>query len=316
LVLLFFVLSIIAATIFPPIAPHIQVAPEVISAAPLFSLPVLGNIYLTNTLVASFIVYLSLIGIAFIVRRAIASGEMVPRGFAGAMEAGIEALYNLGESTAGRWARTIFPWFATIFFIVLLANWMELFPGVDSIGSLIEAPGEEGYPALHWGPVAAIVPEGTPGASGRYEVIPWVRVASTDLNFTGALALIAVIATQVIGVRAQGGRYFTKFINFTTIFKKPFLGAIDFAVGLLELISELARILSFAFRLFGNIFAGMVLLILVGTILPAGAKWLQSGVLVFEFFIGAIQAFVFGLLTLVFMTMATQGHAEEGDEGH
>jgi len=98
LVLLFFVLSIIAATIFPPIAPHIQVAPEVISAAPLFSLPVLGNIYLTNTLVASFIVYLSLIGIAFIVRRAIASGEMVPRGFAGAMEAGIEALYNGREA--------------------------------------------------------------------------------------------------------------------------------------------------------------------------------------------------------------------------
>jgi F-type H+-transporting ATPase subunit a len=87
-------------------------------------------------------------------------------------------------------------------------------------------------------------------------------------------------------------------------------------VGLLELISELSRILSFAFRLFGNIFAGMVLLILVGTILPAGLKWLQSGVLVFEFFIGAIQAFVFGLLTLVFMTMATQGHDTEHDEGH
>jgi F-type H+-transporting ATPase subunit a len=316
LVLLFFVLSIVAASFLPPIAPHIQVAPENITQVPVISLPVLGDMYLTNTLVASFLVMLILIVMAFFIRRAIASGEMVPRGFSGAIEAAIEALYNLAEGTAGRWARTIFPWFATIIFVVLLANWMELIPGVDSFGSLIEAHGEEGYPALHLGPFAAIVPEGTAGASGHYEVIPWIRVASTDLNFTGALALIAVIATQVIGVQAQGGRYFTKFVNFTTMFKKPFLGAIDFAVGILETISELSRILSFAFRLFGNIFAGMVLLILVGTILPAGAKWLQSAVLVFEFFIGAIQAFVFGMLTLVFMTMATQGHGGEHEEGH
>jgi F-type H+-transporting ATPase subunit a len=204
-VLLFFVLSIVAATFIPPIAPHIQVAPEEITPTPLFTLPVLGDIYLTNTMVASFIVYVILIVMAFFIRRAIASGELVPRGFSGAVEAGIEALYNLAETTAGRWAKTFFPWFATIVFVVLLANWMELLPGVDSLGSLIEAHGEEGYPALFWGPVAAIVLEGTSGASGHYEVIPWVRVASTDLNFTGALALIAVIATQVIGVRARGG---------------------------------------------------------------------------------------------------------------
>jgi len=141
-------------------------------------------------------------------------------------------------------------------------------------------------------------------------VVPYVRVASTDLNFTAALALIAVFMTQVIGVRTQGIRYFSKFLNFTTMFKKPFLGVLDFVVGVLELISEFSKIISFTFRLFGNIFAGSVLLFIVGSMVPVFA---QSAILVFEFGIGLIQAFVFGMLTLVFMTQATQGH---GDDSH
>jgi F-type H+-transporting ATPase subunit a len=90
-------------------------------------------------------------------------------------------------------------------------------------------------------------------------------------------------------------------------------GIIDFAVGFLELISEFAKIISFSFRLFGNMFAGLVLLILIGSLLPVFA---QSAILLFEFFIGLIQALVFGMLTMVFMVQATQGHGEEETGSH
>ena len=114
--------------------------------------------------------------------------------------------------------------------------------------------------------------------------------------------------TQVIGVQAQGFHYFGKFFNTSTMFKKPFFGFMDFLVGILETISEFSKILSFAFRLFGNMFAGMVLLALVGVMVPV---FVPSMIMMFELFIGAIQAFVFGMLTMVFMAQATQGHASE-----
>jgi F-type H+-transporting ATPase subunit a len=86
---------------------------------------------------------------------------------------------------------------------------------------------------------------------------------------------------------------------------------IDFAVGLLELISEFSKILSFAFRLFGNIFAGSVLLFVIGSLVPVFA---QTGFLMLEFFVGLIQAIVFGMLTMTFMSQATQGHGGEHEE--
>jgi len=141
-------------------------------------------------------------------------------------------------------------------------------------------------------------------------VVPFARALSTDLNFTLALALISVVMTQVIGVQAQGIHYFSKFLNFTTMFKKPFLGFMDFIVGLLETISEFSKILSFTFRLFGNMFAGMVLMALVGVMVPI---FVPSLIMFFELFIGAIQAFVFGMLTLTFMAQATQGHGGEAE---
>ena len=138
-----------------------------------------------------------------------------------------------------------------------------------------------------------------------------MRVASTDLNFTIALAIISVVMTQVIGIQALGVSYFTKFFNTKTLFTAPMFGVINFLVSLLELILEFAKILSFGFRLFGNIFAGSILLFVVGTLVPV---FLQSGVLLFEWFVGIIQAIVFGLLTLIFMSLATAGHGDE--EGH
>lgn len=310
IVLVLVILSSVFANMYPPIRPHIQVAPENVSRLPLFSLPVIGDFYLTNTLIAMVIVDIILILIALGVRRAVKKGGLVLSGLPAIVEFLIEFVYNLTESTAGKYAKKVFPWFATIMFMVLVSNWMELIPGVDSIGRLEES--SHGYPVAEMitGSVAYIY-QNAAAAGEAHEgsvIVPYVRVLSTDLNFTVALALISVIMTQVIGVRAQGVRYFSKFFNTTTIFKKPFFGAIDLAVSILELISEFSKILSFAFRLFGNIFAGAVLLFLIGSLVPVFA---QSAVLLFEFFIGLIQAFVFGMLTMVFMAQATHGHAEE-----
>lgn len=300
-VLLFIILSFIGAQFYWPVLPHIQLPAEPV-------IP-LGNTFLpaiTNTIIAMLIADLIIILIALAVRGAATSGELVPRGFSGAIEALLEVIYNLTESTAGKWARTIFPFFAAITLYVLVVNWMELIPGVDSIGLVHHA--EEGHALEEVLPgVMTIVEE-----EGEWNIIPFIRVLSTDLNFTVALALISVIMTQVIGVRALGPGYFTKFINVSGIFSRPIFGIIDFGVGLLELISEISKILSFSFRLFGNIFAGTVLLFVIGTLVPIFA---QSIFLLLEFFVGLIQAVVFGMLTMVFMAQATQGHGAH-DEPH
>jgi F-type H+-transporting ATPase subunit a len=217
----------------------------------------------------------------------------------------LEVIYNMTETSAGKWAKSIFPWFMTILLVVLVANLVKLLPGVETIG-LIE-PSTKGYQTQQLLPgLSTVVADGGEQAGG-FVLVPFVRALSTDLNFTVALALISVIMTQVIGIRAQGLGYFSKFFNTRTLFTKPFFGAIDFAVGLLETISEFAKILSFSFRLFGNMFAGMVLLALIGVMLPV---FLPSAVMVFELFIGLIQAFVFGMLTMVFMAQATRGHSD------
>jgi F-type H+-transporting ATPase subunit a len=152
---------------------------------------------------------------------------------------------------------------------------------------------------------------------GGYILAPFFRGISVDLNFTVSLALIAVVAIQFVGFRALGFGYLSKFFNTRTMFKTPFFGAMDFLVGLLELISELSKILSFAFRLFGNMFAGVVLVAIVAGLLGK-ISILPAMVMMFELFVGIIQAFVFGMLTMVFMAMATQGHGheEEHAEAH
>ena len=244
------------------------------------------------------------------------------KGLSGAVEALLEALYNLTEGTAGKWTRAIFPWFATITLLVLIVNWMELVPFVDSVG-IIEPHGEYAVQDLGWAETIVPAPEeqieahGVEGGEAEgYTLVPFVRVTSTDLNFTVALALIAVFMVQVIGFRAQGPGYLKKFFNVRTFFSVPIFGIIDFVVGLLELISEFSKILSFAFRLFGNIFAGSVLLFVMGSLLGGGGFGFgQVAFLMLEFFVGLIQAIVFGMLTMTFMAQATQGHGEH-EEAH
>jgi F-type H+-transporting ATPase subunit a len=337
--------NVIASQYYAPVLPHIQMAAEKLPsgmavvplAAGVFililtllnrawegllvvgwmgvlaALPTLASGFeWTNTLTALVIsmTILTLIGLS--VRRATRSGDLVPRGFAGAVEAILEVIYNLTESTAGKWAKTIFPFFATITLLVLVSNWTELLPGVDSIG-LLEHPkaGVHGNAVEELLPGVETVVKGEVEEGESFILTPFVRVLSTDLNFTVALALIAVTMTQVIGVRAQGAGYFTKFWNTKAVFSKPFFGVLDWVVGILETISEISKVLSFSFRLFGNIFAGSVLLFVIGFIVPYFA---QSGFLMLEFFVGAIQAIVFGMLAMVFMSQATQGHGGHKQE--
>jgi len=313
IILLLIILNVyFAFFVYWPVLPHIQLPAENVSTTPLF-----GDFFLTNTMVATLIADALLILMAFAVSRAVRSGELIPKGIPGAIEAILEVINNLTESTAGKWTKRIFPFFATITLLVLVVNWMELIPGVDSIGRL--------EPAEHGNPIEEVIPgsnvytvlsERDAGAEadheGGYNLIPYIRVASTDLNFTVALALISVLMTQVMGVWALGAGYFTKFINVGGIFSRPAFGLLDFFVGILELVWELSKLLSFSFRLFGNIFAGSVLLFVIGSLIPV---FVQSMFLGLEFFVGLIQAVVFGMLTMVFMAQATQGHGEQiGEE--
>ncbi|MDZ4769634.1 MAG: FoF1 ATP synthase subunit a [Chloroflexota bacterium] len=145
-----------------------------------------------------------------------------------------------------------------------------------------------------------------------FVITPYVRGGSTDLNLAIALALISVIAIQVFGVIANGPNYFQKYINLRALGnlgKKP-LGAIDFVVGLIEIISELGKIISLAFRLFGNMFAGGILLIVMAFLVSLIVPALFIGL---ELIVTTIQAYVFAVLTLVFSAQAMEGHHDDGD---
>ncbi len=308
-VLILMIIGFVLGGIFIPIQPEITVAAERLSETPLFTLPApFGPFYLVNTIPTLIATILLLTVIAYFTNRSLKKSEttdLVPNGIGNLMEAFLELIYNLTEGSAGaKWAAAIFPWFATIMIYVLFANLLKLIPGFESIGVLHHIG--EGYAATslfgNWSLLSA--------DKGEYVLAPFFRGISVDLNFTVALALIAVVMTQVIGIRAQGIGYFSKFLNVRNFFKVPFFGPMDFLVGLLEMISELSKILSFAFRLFGNMFAGIVLTAVVAGLLGK-ISILPAMVLIFELFVGFIQAFVFGILAMVFMAQATQGHGHE-----
>ncbi len=154
-----------------------------------------------------------------------------------------------------------------------------------------------------------------------YFITPFLRGAPSDLTFTLAIALIAVIMIQVHGVQELGSAYWYKYINLPAIANignpnKPargLLGPIDFIVGILEIVSEISKILSFAFRLFGNIFAGQVLIFVMTFLIATGLPLIFNGL---EAFVGVIQPFVFAMLYTVFAGIAMAGHHAEGDDEH
>ncbi len=302
-----------------PIMPEVFLPGERLSEHPLFTIPFVGPFYYTNTTTGIILADIVVVLIAIGVSRGVKSGKMALSGISGAVEALLEALHGITEGTAGKWTKQIFPWFATITLLVLASNWLGLIPGAETIG-IVHHTEHEGYALRDLGAIGGlkiqtIWDEGEQAQAEhgeQYAIIPFHRPVSTDLNFTFALALVAVAMVQVMGFRAQGWGYLTKFWNVKHFFSKPIFGFIDWGVGLLELVSEFSKILSFAFRLFGNLFAGAVLIFVMGSLVPIFAPAMFY---LLEFFVGLIQAIVFGMLTMTFMAQATQGHGEH-EEAH
>jgi F-type H+-transporting ATPase subunit a len=238
------------------------------------------------------------------------------------MEMVIEYIWNLANGISGKWTPRFFPIVTTIFLFVLASNWMGLLPGVGSIGWLEHPHDPETVGYVANGPFltaekAEPLPveeqqtaegEGAEAHGAGYHVIPFFRPPSTDLNFTLALGFLAIFLVQFFGVRSLGPGYFKKFFDTSGFKQGAFFGAIGIFVGILELISEFARILSFGFRLFGNIFAGEVLLGVMAFLIPYIASLPFYGL---EVFVGFIQAAVFMMLALVFFSTATAGHGSE-----
>lgn len=300
--------------------------------------PIWPGVWITNTMLATIISDIILILIAIAAYRFYKSGKIAPGGIINAFEAIVEYLWNTVEGATGKWAKKIIPLVGTIFLLIFVANMVKLIPGFESIGYL-EKPIKTSYayspvdlftigslhlyaidPAsaeLYYVDKTAPAETTTEGEGEGHElctecqVVPFLRGSATDLNFTIALAVIAVLMTQVYGVMAVGPGYFGKFFQFRALVSGGIFGIINFAVGFLELILEFAKILSFSFRLFGNIFAGALLLAIVGTLLPVV---IPPGLYLFEVFFGIIQAYVFYLLATMFISMALVSH--HGDEHH
>ncbi|MCR4326266.1 MAG: F0F1 ATP synthase subunit A [Candidatus Roizmanbacteria bacterium] len=188
----------------------------------------------------------------------------------GILDLALRGLYDLFSMVFGDKINTYFPIVATFFIYILILNWFGLLPGVGSIGE----PHGEG-------------------------IIPFLRGGTADLSTTLGLSLLAIGMVQFYGIRELGFKaYISKFINLR--------GPIDFVLGLLEIISELSRALSLAFRLFGNIIAGEVLLVIVAFLIP---YFVSLPFLVFEIFVGLIQAVVFTMLVSIFISVATTKHS-------
>jgi F-type H+-transporting ATPase subunit a len=295
---------------------------------------VVGGVSITNAMLTALLVDVILVVLAIVGTRRM---RLVPSGLQNFLEWGVEALYNMTTSVAGpKWAPRFFAIVATIFFYVLVSNWFGLIPGLAAFGVCEPHRETEAVGQVAPARLAAPLPEEEkPGVSplgcqpGEV-IIPLFRSPSTDLNSNVALALISVFMTQVFGVIALGPGYFTKFVNLKGVIRafRPdehgqrrgctgmlvafLFGAMDFFVGALETVSELAKIISFSFRLFGNIFAGEVMLLVLASLVPLVLTLPFLGL---EVFVGLIQAFIFYILTLAFFSTATISH-EQGRESH
>ncbi|GIK83723.1 MAG: ATP synthase subunit a [Patescibacteria group bacterium] len=300
-----------------------------ISAEKLFSV---GNLVITNSMFTSMVVSAILIAFALTVNSQLKKTNK-PTGLQNFAEFIIEALHGLVNGVTGdlKKTRLFLPFIATFFLWILLNNWLGLVPGVGTVRIVEkheEAEAVEIAPETveeHSGLVKIVqasevvaeptsesevtseAPESEEGATTEHaqetegpKYVPVFRPGTADLNTTLALAIISIFITQVFGVRYLKLGYFKKFFNFSN--------PIMTFVGILEIVSEFAKIISFAFRLFGNIFAGEVLLVVMAFLLPVIVPMPFYGL---ELFVGFIQALVFSMLSLVFFNMATHSHESE-----
>ncbi|MBI5037831.1 MAG: F0F1 ATP synthase subunit A [Candidatus Kerfeldbacteria bacterium] len=254
----------------------------------LFAEPIahLGGFTVTNSLLNSWLAVAIICLLAFFVSRKV---KQIPRGIQNVFEIVVDGAMKLADSVTGKRAITekIFPFVFTLFLFVLINNWLGLIPGIGSIGFLEMEEGHEIF-------------------------VPLFRGGTADLNTTLALAIFTVIGSNVFGILIVGGwKYFNKFVNVQAlvaipgkVIKEPtsiIVNPIKFFVGIIEIIGEVAKIASLSFRLFGNIFAGEVLLasmaVIFAFVLPIPFMFL-------EIIVGLIQALIFSMLTLVYFSVA------------
>lgn len=229
---------------------------------------------ISNALITTWLVMGMLIVLSYLVTR---NMSLVPRSAQSIAEMLVGGLYDFFASVTGKHIAAVFPLVASLFLFILAANWVGLLPGVGTVGFFHEE-----------------------------EFTPLLRGATADLNTTIALAIFAMVAIQYYGFKTAGVHYSKRFFNFGN--------PLFFFLGTLELVSELSKIISFAFRLFGNIFAGEVLLTVMAFLMPFVVP---LPFLTMELFVGFIQALVFSMLTAVFLSVAVshgehEKHAAEG----
>jgi len=281
--LVFIVVMMVGAIFFRlPEMPHVELAADEI-----FSI---AGFPITNTIIAAWISILVLGGLSYAATRRM---KLVPTGLQNLMEAALEGMLNFVEDAAGKeYGRRFFPIIATIFLFVIANAWLALVPGFGTIG--IIHTGEEGEFLAHL-----------------------ARGANTDINFPLALALISFVFVEYWGIKVHGFfSYVKKFFNMHRLLHGVgqvlrgkvrsgsgaiINGMVDAFAGFIELISEMARILSFTFRLFGNMTAGELLLLVMMFLIPWVAAVPFYGL---ELFIGFVQALIFAGLTLAFATIA------------
>jgi F-type H+-transporting ATPase subunit a len=326
-------LALIFFAFRPVVLPEIIIPAETVFH--LFGFPI------TNTLLASWLTMIVLVLLSWLATR---NMKLVPGRWQGFVEMVIEGFYGMVEGVAGRkWGRRFFPIVMTIFLFLVVSNWLGLTPLFAGWGVL--HPSEHGKPVewlnesqtiglwlrddsagaaedahaaeLHTAPAEAGQHEGE-----LYTLAPMFRSAATDLNMTLALALVSQLLAQVFGVWSLGPGYLSRFIPIPSLLKafKPGVGCVgrigrlvmglmDVFVGAVESISEFAKVISFSFRLFGNIFAGEVLLGVLAFLIPYLVSLPFYGL---ELFVGFVQALVFMMLSVAFWVTAVSGHGEEG----
>ena len=249
-----------------------------LAAEPLFEI---AGWPITNSVIGTWIAMVVLIAILWAGAR---KPQLVPGHAQSALEQAIDGIRGVVNSVMEdeKLTNRYLPLILTIFLFVLVVNWVGLLPGFGTIGTYHEG-----------------------------ELVPYLRAGSSDLNLTFAMSGVAFLVAQLSGIVLIGlFKYFNKFINLGTLFKKPIhwknfaLFIPMFLLGLIELISEIAKFVALSFRLFGNIYAGEVLLIVFGTLLPVFVP-LSGPFYLLEVFVGLIQAFVFAMLTIVFIKIAS-----------
>ena len=263
-------------------APHPHIPPQKIgfpSGKGGESVTSADGFVITNTILSSWVVMIILIGLFYMGTR---NMKMVPSGLQNFLEFILESLYNFVQGVAGEEnSRKFFPIIATIFLFVMLNAWVGLLPIYPALGFM-----DHGHMKGHL-----------------------LRPAGTDLNMPLALALILFVFVEFWGLKLLKLNYLAKFVRLENLRKGNFAQVpIDLFVGVLELLSEFVRIVSFTFRLFGNMTAGEILLLVITYLVPFVLVLPFYGL---ELLVGLVQALIFAGLTLVFVVVAVTPHSEE-----